>query len=141
MQKYYMCTKTKKYLESKLVDYREKLEVTLQEMGSAAAHNADLRENFAFNEKQLEVEMIKGQIIDLKKVLANAEVYKVEKTYKTIDFGCKFMVTFKDTGETYKFILGGEEDAKAFPTEFLNYKSPIGEFVRGKRYNKEPLLF
>lgn len=136
-----MCVKTKKYLQESLIELRETLESTLQEMGSAVAHNADLRENFAFNEKQLEVEMIKGQILDLKKVLAYSKVYTVKQQYKTTDFGCNFMVTFKDTGETYEFILGGKEDAKAFPTEFLNYKSPIGEFVKGKKYSNKPISF
>jgi transcription elongation GreA/GreB family factor len=133
--KYLISAETKDFFRQKIVNLRKDLAIVIDEMGDAAKHNGDLRENFAYMEKEKEVDVLKARIIETKNVLANSQIYRPKKSYNKIDLGCKFTILFLDTNEEKTYIYGGEYDAVCFNKKYLNYKSPLGISLNGKKFD------
>lgn len=124
---------TKLFLKDRLVQLRKQLDDHVAEMGDAANHNNDLRENFAYMAKEEDIHFTRSRIIDLKHILASSKIITPVKNAKKIDLGVKFTIKFLQTNEQATYILGGEQDAINFTDKYLNYKSPIGANLKGKK--------
>lgn len=124
---------TKLFLQSHLIELRKDLDKHTLEMGDAANHNNDLRENFAFMAKEEDIHFTKARILDLKNILATSKIITPIKNAKKVELGTKFTIKFLQTGEQKTYILGGEQDAINFGDVYLNYKSPIATKLKGKK--------
>ena len=124
---------TKLFLQKRLVQLRKDLDNHISQMGDAANHNNDLCENFAFMAKEEDIHFTKARILDLKHILAASKVITPVKNAKKVDLGAKFTIKFLQSNEQKTYILGGEQDAINFGNTYLNYKSPIGAELKGKK--------
>lgn len=124
---------TKLFLQMRLVQLRKSLDEHVAEMGDAANHNNDLRENFAYMAKEEDIHFTKARIMDLKHILAASKIITPVKNAKKIDLGVKFTIKFLQANEQATYTLGGEQDAINFTDKYLNYKSPIGAKLKGKK--------
>ena len=130
---YLMHKNTKVFLQNHLVKLRKDLDRHISEMGDAANHNGDLRENFAFMAKEEDTHFTKARILDLKHILAASRIITPIKNAKKVELGTEFTIKFLQTGEQKTYILGGEQDAINFGNFYLNYKSPIAKKLKGKK--------
>ena len=104
---YLMHKNTKVLLQNNLIKLRKDLDRHVSEMGDAANHNGDLRENFAFMAKQEDIHFTKARILDLKHILATSRIIIPIKNAKKVELSTEFTIKFLQTGEQKTYILVG----------------------------------
>ncbi|MBA1338510.1 MAG: transcription elongation factor GreA [Pelagibacterales bacterium] len=128
----------------------EKLKIELEELQStkrpkiveaiaeARAHG-DLKENAEYHAAKDEQGKIEGRIIQIKDLIARANVIDIKKLEKrdTVIFGSTVeLIDLKDNKKkTYKIVGGDEAD---LVKNFIYFRSPIGKALIGK--NKKDLV-
>ncbi len=123
---YLMTQESLTTLIQKLKELREELDKVQLEMGSAASSNADLRENFAFNERQERIFYLQMEIMRTKEKIGNAKLIGFKRS-KKIGLLSSVKIVHKDGKPEESYLIGSEIDAVLFPTKYLNHHSPIAK--------------
>lgn len=93
-----------------------------------AAGFGDLSDNAAYTQAKEEQAFIRGRVLELEKLIANAKVIEKHKTNK-IEIGSTVLVKYNN-GEEKIMIVGPEE--VDFDQGKISYQSPIGKALLGK---------
>jgi transcription elongation factor GreA len=99
-----------------------------------ARSDGDLAENSDYASAKEELEFLDGRIDELKHVLDNAEVIKVERRDGEVAVGAR--VTVKCDGSERVFHIVGEWEADPLKQK-ISYDSPLGQALNGKKVGEK----
>lgn len=96
----------------------------------------DTADNAEYEEAQNEQAFVEGRIIELERMLKDAEVIPKEKSRATnVKFGSKVTVTTED-GEKRKYTIVGSPESDPAEGKISN-ESPVGKSLMGKHVGDE----
>ena len=106
--------------------------VKRREIAERLKHTAafgDLTENFAYQQTKEDQAFLEGRILELEKIICQAEVVEKKKETKEVQIGSIVTVSSGDIKEKFQIVGLEETDPKK---RKISYQSPLGEALFGK---------
>jgi transcription elongation factor GreA len=126
-------------LNAELENLREVRRLEALEKLQRAKERADTADSAEYEEAQNEQASVEGRIVELERMLKDAEVMPTEKARATyVKFGYK--VTVQDeTGEKTKYTIVGSPENNPSEGKISN-ESPVGKALLGKHTGDEVVI-
>ena len=91
----------------------------------------DLSENADYDAARAEQAQIEGRILDLEKIMENAEIIENNNTGK-VSLGCTVVINYEDDDETEEYRIVGSKEADPSDNKVSN-ESPIAKAIMGAK--------
>ena len=124
-------TGLKKY-EDELHDLKVNKRQEIAQKIKEAREQGDLSENAEYDAAKDEQRDIEARIVDLEKLLKNAEVVVDEIDLDKISIGCQVKVLDVEEDEEMEFKIVGSTEANSLDGKISN-ESPVGRALLGKK--------
>jgi len=123
-------------LKRELYDLRMTKRKEIADRLKHAASFGDLAENAAYQEAKEAQGFLEGRILELKKIIANAQLIRKNKTGR-VEIG-SFVTLFSDN-EQEKFQIVDPKEVDIAKKK-ISYQSPLGEMLLGKNAEAEIII-
>ena len=91
----------------------------------------DLSENADYDAARAEQAQIEGRILELEKIMENAEIIENNNTGK-VSLGCTVVINYEDDDETEEYRIVGSKEADPSDNKVSN-ESPIAKAIMGAK--------